>query len=98
MRRSALGGVVTYITYAAGMGVVILTLSVSAALAHDSLVGSLRSLSRWAPRLAGLLLVVSGLYAIWYGRHRSASTAAISVRMIYVEFGLDLPTAFYPAH
>lgn len=94
MRRSALGGVVTYITYAAGMGVIILALSVSAALAHDSLVGSLRSLSRWAPRLAGLLLVVSGLYAIWYGRHELRVYGGDLRQDDLVEFGLDLQTRF----
>lgn len=94
MRRSALGGVVTYVTYAVGMGVIILALSVSAALAHDSVVGSLRSLSRWAPRIAGLLLVVSGLYAIWYGRHELRVYGGDLRQDDVVEFGLDLQTRF----
>lgn len=94
MRRSALGGVVTYVTYAVGMGVIILALSVSAALAHESLVGSLRSLSRWAPRIAGVLLVVSGVYAIWYGRHELRVYGGDLRQDGVVEFGLDLQTRF----
>lgn len=69
MQRSFGGGIVTYVVYAAGMGTIILALSVSAALAHDSLVGTLRNASKFAPRIAGLLLLVSGGYAIWYGRY-----------------------------
>ena len=57
------------LAFAAGMGTIILALSVSAALAHDSFVGTLRNASRFAPRLAGLLLLLSGGYAIWYGRY-----------------------------
>ena len=68
MQRSFLGGIATYIVYAAGMGTIILALSVSAALAHDSLVGTMRHASRYASRLAGVLLILSGGYAIWYGR------------------------------
>ncbi len=94
MSRSTLGGMVTYVTYALGMGVIILALSVSAALAHDSFVGSLRSLSRWAPRLAGVLLVVSGGYAIWYGRHELRVYSGDLSEDRLVEFGLDLQTRF----
>ncbi len=94
MRRSALGGVVTYVTYALGMGVVILALSVSAAIAHDSLVGSLRSLSRWAPRLAGVLLAISGGYAVWYGRHELRVYSGDLSEDRLVEFGLDFQTRF----
>lgn len=69
MGESAVGGVVTYLAYAAGMGSIILALSVAAALAHDSFAEALRTSSRLAGRLAGVLLVLSGAYAIWYGRH-----------------------------
>jgi len=69
MNQSALDGVVTYIAYAAGMGSIILALSVGAALAHQSFAEALRSTSRVASRLAGVLLLLSGGYAIWYARH-----------------------------
>jgi predicted transcriptional regulator len=47
MQRSFVGGVATYIVYAAGLGTIILALSVSAALAHDSFVGTLRNASKY---------------------------------------------------
>lgn len=94
MQRSFVGGMVTYATYALGMGVIILALSVSAALAHDSLVGTLRSMSRWAPRLAGVLLAASGGYAIWYGRHELRVYGGDLRDDPLVEFGLELQTRF----
>lgn len=59
MQRSLVGGLTTYVVYAAGMGSIILALSVSAALARDSLVGALRDASRYTPRIAGVLLLLS---------------------------------------
>lgn len=94
MQRSLVGGMVTYVTYALGMGVIILALSVSAALAHDSLAGALRSMSRWAPRIAGVLLVASGAYAIWYGRHELKVYGGNLQQDTFVEFGLNLQTRF----
>ena len=94
MSRSAVGGVVTYVVYALGMGVIILALSVSAALAHDSFVVSLRSLSRYAPRIAGALLVISGGYAVWYGRHELRVYSGDLRRDSLVEVGTNLQTQF----
>ena len=94
MRRSLLGGVVTYVTYAVGMGVIILALSVAAALAHNSVADALRSLSRWAPRLAGALLIASGAYAVWYGRHELEVYGGDLREDRLVEFGLDLQARF----
>ncbi|HSP28373.1 MAG TPA: cytochrome c biogenesis CcdA family protein [Ilumatobacteraceae bacterium] len=94
MRRSLIGGLVTYITYALGMGAIILALSVSAALAHNSVAGALRSVSRWAPRLAGVLLITSGAYAVWYGRHELEVYGGDLREDRLVQFGLDLQTRF----
>lgn len=94
MNRSFLGGISTYIVYAAGMGTIILALSVSAALAHDSLVGTLRNASKYAPRLAGVLLILSGGYAIWYGRYElSVYDGNRSTDAIY-DAGTNLQTQF----
>lgn len=94
MKRSTLGGIITYTTYAVGMGVIILVLSVSAAIARDSFVGSLRSMSRYAPRFAALLLIISGTYAIWYGRHELRVYAGDLRNDRFVEFGTNLQTRF----
>ena len=66
--RSAVGGVATYGAYAAGMGAVIAMISIAVATAHTTVVANLRQLSRVATRLGGLLMVVAGAYAVWYGR------------------------------
>ena len=94
MNRSFLGGIATYLVYAAGMGTIILALSVSAALAHDSFVGTLRNASKYAPRLAGVLLLLSGGYAIWYGRYElSVYDGNRSGDAIY-DAGTNLQTRF----
>lgn len=94
MQRSFLGGIATYVVYAAGMGTIILALSVSAALAHDSFVGTLRNASKHAPRLAGVLLVLSGGYAIWYGRYELSVYDGNRSRDSLVDAGTNLQTRF----
>jgi cytochrome c-type biogenesis protein len=94
MQRSFLGGIATYMVYAAGMGTIILALSVSAALAHDSLVGTMRNASKYAPRLAGVLLILSGGYAIWYGRWELAVYDGDLSSDSIVDAGTNLQTRF----
>ena len=66
--RSFLGGVATYMAYAAGMGTIIFVLAAAAALARPEPTRHLRRISRYAPRIGGMLMILSGGYAIWYGR------------------------------
>lgn len=94
MQRSFAGGIATYIVYAAGMGTIILALSVSAALAHDSFVGTLRNASKYAPRLAGVLLLLSGGYAVWYGRYELSVYDGNGGRDTIVDAGFELQTRF----
>lgn len=94
MQRSFAGGIATYIVYAAGMGTIILALSVSAALAHDSFVGTLRTASRFAPRLAGVLLLLSGGYAVWFGRYELSVYDGNRAGDSIVDAGFDLQTRF----
>lgn len=68
LNQSTLGGIATYIAYALGMGTVILAISVGAAVTRTGLTSRLRLLSRHAPRLGGVLMVVAGSYAVWYGQ------------------------------
>lgn len=65
---SLLEGLTSYVAYALGMGVIILILSVTSAVAHTAVARHMRRLSRVAPRLGGALMVIAGGYAIWYGR------------------------------
>lgn len=68
LSESTFGGVASYVAYALGMGVIILAISVGAALARPAAAGMLRKASRFAPRVGGALMIVAGLYGIWYGR------------------------------
>ncbi len=68
LAQSPLEALGTYVAYALGMGVVILVLSVASALAHTTVATRMRRLSRVAPRVGGVLMVLAGAYAIWYGR------------------------------
>lgn len=58
----------TYAAYALGMGSIILALSIAAALAHTTIAHHMRRVTHVAPRVGGILMILAGLYAVWYGR------------------------------
>jgi hypothetical protein len=60
-------GLLPFVAYAAGMGLVIGVTAVAVALADHSLVRRLRRASAVAPRLGGAVLIVTGAYVAWYG-------------------------------
>lgn len=62
-----LEGVVLFVAYAGGMGLVVGLAAVAVALARTGLVGSLRGTARWIPRFSGALLIVVGAYVAYYG-------------------------------
>lgn len=62
-----LNGLVLFVAYAAGMGLVVGIAAVAVALARTGLVGSLRGSARWLPRASGLLILVVGAYVAYYG-------------------------------
>ena len=66
-RENALSGTATFIAYGIGMTLVLLTLTVSLALARRSLVGFLRQSQRYVNRIAGGLLTLAGAYVAYYG-------------------------------
>lgn len=66
-RTDFISGVSVLLLYAAGMSLVIITLTVAIALARDSVVRVLRSGMHYADKLAGALMVAMGLYVAWYG-------------------------------
>lgn len=68
LSKSPAEGIATYTSYALGMGLVILVLSVAAALAHTTVTTHMKRLSHIAPRIGGALMILAGGYAIWYGR------------------------------
>ncbi len=90
LNQSTLGGLATYVSYALGMGVIILAISVAAAMTRSTITTRLRRVSRYAPRLAGALMVVAGGYAIWYGRWELAVYNGNLDTDPIVQFGEDI--------
>ena len=64
---SVVDGLLLFLAYAAGMGLVVGTVAVATVLASTGTIGRLRSAGRWAPRVAGGLLAVTGAYVAYYG-------------------------------
>lgn len=64
---SYVSGVSVFITYALGMGLVLMVLTVALALARQSVVRWMRSAMRHAHQVSGVLLVLAGVYLTWYG-------------------------------
>lgn len=68
MDRSVTSGLATYVTYSLGMGVVILAIAAASALTRPRPIAHLRWLSRYAGLMGGTLMILSGAYAVWYGK------------------------------
>lgn len=78
---SLVEGAVLFLTYAAGMGLVVGAAAVSVALARRTLLDRVRRFGSVLPRLAGALLLVAGAYVAWYG--------AWELRVLYAGAGAD---------
>lgn len=64
--RGPVAGLLVFLTYAAGMGTVLIALSIGAAFLKDGLLRRLRRLVPQVSRIAGALMVVVGLYLVYY--------------------------------
>lgn len=60
-------GLVTFVAYALGMGLVVAVLAVAAALASTAVATGLRRAQPYVTRVGGALLVVTGAYVAYYG-------------------------------
>ena len=60
-------GVVLFVAYGLGMGLLVGVAAVAVAVARRSVVVALRRTGRWVPRVSGLLLLLVGAYVGWYG-------------------------------
>ena len=68
LRGGDLGsGLVTFVAYALGMGLVVAVLAVAAALASTAVATGLRRALPYVTRVGGALLVVTGAYVAYYG-------------------------------
>ena len=66
-RRSALSGLATYGSYAAGMGIVVAALAIGVVIARSPR-NAFRRASRYAPKVGGIMMILSGGYSMWYAR------------------------------
>lgn len=64
---NVLSGIVVFLAYGLGMGVIVTVLTVGVALARTGLVGGLRRALPYVSRVSGALLVLAGVYVAWYG-------------------------------
>jgi cytochrome c biogenesis protein CcdA len=65
-REGTLSGVLMIVAYGLGMGLLLTALTVTLALARGGLLRSLRSAGRWVDSAAGGLMILAGLYIIYY--------------------------------
>jgi len=75
-QHNVASGLVAFLAYSAGMCVVLMILSLALAFARDSMVHRMRSLLQYADRVAGALLVLVGIYLLYYGIHAAGSAAS----------------------
>lgn len=61
------GGVLAFVTYGVGMGLVVGVLAVAVALGSDVVVRRARRLLPYVSRVSGALLLVAGGYVVYYG-------------------------------
>jgi cytochrome c-type biogenesis protein len=78
---STTDGIVLFLAYAGGMGLVVGTMAVAVALARQGVIGRVRRAGRFLPRIAGALLLVAGSYVAWYG--------AWELRVLHADAGAD---------
>jgi cytochrome c-type biogenesis protein len=62
-----LAGVLTFLTYAAGMAGVLAVLTIALALAKQGMVRRLRSAMAFVDRASSVLLLIAGAYLVYYG-------------------------------
>jgi cytochrome c biogenesis protein CcdA len=75
-RANLASGIAAFGAFAAGMSLVLLTLSLALALAQDQLVRVLRAVVRWVDAASAVLLVVAGAYLVWYGIYARSDVPA----------------------
>lgn len=60
-------GIASFLAYAAGMGAVVIFLTMAVALARGSVARNLRRVLPYVNRVSGILLVLAGVYLVAYG-------------------------------
>lgn len=71
-RHSVVDGLLTLVMYGLGMGAIICVLTLSVTFARHGIINRLRSLIPHMSRISGVLLILSGLVAIYYGWYEAS--------------------------
>lgn len=77
-RINPVSGLIMFVLYGLGMGLVITSLTVALAFARQGLLHGLREVMKRADRIAGALLIATGLFLVWY-RGLESSTSSENV-------------------
>ena len=78
--EGTLAGVLTFLTYAAGMASVLAVLTIALALAKQGMVRGLRRAMAWVDRASAVLLVLAGAYLVYYGVWEITTDSGLSSR------------------
>lgn len=83
-RLGFLAGAATFVAYALGMGLLLIALSVAVANAGVSAVGRLRQVTRFVPRVMGVILTLVGAYLVlyWVSDLVAPTSTPVPVRLV----------------
>src|SRR5665811_431671 len=65
-RATVFEGLLAFVVYAIGMSLVVTAITVGVALGHDRLVRMMRSSAQYVTKISGAVLVVAGIFIVWY--------------------------------
>lgn len=71
-------GILQFLAYGLGMGIILIALTVSLALFEETLVGYLRGLMPYVERISAVLLTGAGIYIVYYWLTRGGVLASIA--------------------
>ena len=74
-QRSLLGGFLIFLGYGAGMSIVLVGITVVIAVGKQSIVGKLRASARYINKVSGAILVLAGVFIVWFWATEIASGA-----------------------
>jgi cytochrome c biogenesis protein CcdA len=80
-----LGGLMVFVAYGIGMGLVVSALSLAVALARSAVVARTRAVLPYVSRISGGLLIPAGLYVAYYGWYELRVFAGASSRDAIVD-------------
>ncbi|TMR11136.1 cytochrome c biogenesis protein CcdA [Nonomuraea turkmeniaca] len=80
-----LGGLMVFVAYGLGMGLVVAVLSLVVALARSAVVARTRAMLPYVSRISGGLLVLAGLYVAYYGWYEVRVFAGASPRDVIID-------------